>query len=344
LDLSGTEQGAGGVGGLLMFTHHGSPVATHFSAYDGNGNVVVLVSASDGSPTAHYEYGPFGDPIRVSGSAAALNPFRFSTKRTDSTTDLVLYEYRAYSSSLGRLANRDPIQEGDALNSYGMVDNDPVNFVDLWGLWRIERKGEARAKAYPDHGDTIRALAEEIQLNASEWKLWLKVESTSVANLDLDTPLDCSNVFSVPNTAFVDASSYSWGVLGWYLMKYSSDLRSAWKSEGLKVIYTSTWRTSKDSIIRHLGSDDIYKYAYIGHGASGQLTGLKDPSGEGDEKGMLAAGKYTKYGVARMEIIACESNDSSHLWKKNVSKNGVLRTVKGYLRLFNRNFVDEGGE
>jgi hypothetical protein len=58
-----------------MFTHHGSPVATHFSAYDGNGNVVVLVSASDGSPTAHYEYGPFGEPIRVSGPAATLNPF-----------------------------------------------------------------------------------------------------------------------------------------------------------------------------------------------------------------------------------------------------------------------------
>jgi len=108
LDLSGTEQGAGGVGGLLMFTHHGSLVATHFSAYDGNGNVVVLVSASDGSPTAHYEYGPFGEPIRVSGPAATLNPFRFSTKRTDPTTDLVLYEYRAYSPSTGRWLSRAP--------------------------------------------------------------------------------------------------------------------------------------------------------------------------------------------------------------------------------------------
>ena len=33
LDLSGTMDGAGGVSGLLMFTHHGSPVTTHFCAY-----------------------------------------------------------------------------------------------------------------------------------------------------------------------------------------------------------------------------------------------------------------------------------------------------------------------
>jgi hypothetical protein len=142
----------------------------------------------------------------------------------------------------------------------------------------------------------------------------------------------------------VDASSYSWGGLGWYLVNYSSNLRTAWNSEGLKVVDTSTWSTSKDSIISHLGSDDIYKYAYIGHGASGQLTGLKDPNGKGDEKGILAAGKYTKYGIARMEIIACESNDSSHMWKKNVSKKGVLRTIKGLFKLFNTDFVDEEGE
>ena len=27
-----------------------------------------------------YEYGPFGEPLRVSGAMAGMNPFRFSTK------------------------------------------------------------------------------------------------------------------------------------------------------------------------------------------------------------------------------------------------------------------------
>jgi RHS repeat-associated protein len=114
LDLSGTMDGAGGVGGLLWVTLHtgfGAAPGTHFCAYDGNGNIVAMSAASDGLETACYEYGPFGEPIRLSGPAAPLNPFRFSTKRTDLTSDLVLYEYRLYSPTLGRWPSRDPINE-----------------------------------------------------------------------------------------------------------------------------------------------------------------------------------------------------------------------------------------
>jgi len=109
LDLSGTEQGAGGIGGLLWFTQHtGANVGSHCCAYDGNGNVAALVNAANGSETARYEYGPFGEPIRITGSAAGQNPFRFSTKRTEPTTDLILYEYRVYQPSTGRCLSRDP--------------------------------------------------------------------------------------------------------------------------------------------------------------------------------------------------------------------------------------------
>jgi len=137
LDLSGTMDGAGGVGGLLWVTLHtvsGPAAGTHFAAYDGNGNVVALVSATTGNETSRYENGPFGEPIRVTGLAATLNPFRFSTKRTNPTTDLVLYEYRAYSPSLGRWPNRDPIGEFGGLNEYGFSANSPLNLIDLLGL------------------------------------------------------------------------------------------------------------------------------------------------------------------------------------------------------------------
>ena len=136
LDLSGTEQGAGGVGGLLWLTQHAGPnTGTHFAAYDGNGNIVALSAASDGSETARYEYGPFGEPLRITGPAAAtLNPFRFSTKRTDPTTDLVLYEYRAYSPCLGRWMSRDPIMERGGRNIYGFLQNDPHGRHDSLGL------------------------------------------------------------------------------------------------------------------------------------------------------------------------------------------------------------------
>ena len=138
MDLSETLEGAGGVGGLLWVTLHtasGPTACTHICAYDGNGNIVALAAASDGSVSARYEYGPFAEPIRVTGPAAPLNPFRFSTKRTCHTTDLVLYEYRAYSPSTGRWPSRDPIGQKGGANVYGFVANDPVQFTDMLGLY-----------------------------------------------------------------------------------------------------------------------------------------------------------------------------------------------------------------
>ena len=49
-----------------------------------NGNVSGLVDSADGTLDAKYEYGAYGEPLRVSGTTiAADNPFRFSTKYTD---------------------------------------------------------------------------------------------------------------------------------------------------------------------------------------------------------------------------------------------------------------------
>jgi len=75
----------------------------------------------------------------VTGSAANQNPFRFSTKRTSNTTELVLYEYRAYSPALGRWPSRDPMEEIGGLNLYGMVENDPIGLVDPVGLYAEPR-------------------------------------------------------------------------------------------------------------------------------------------------------------------------------------------------------------
>jgi len=134
LDLSETLDSAGGVGGLLWVRLASGPASgTHFVTYDGNGNVWQLVSASTGTETARYEYGPFGEPLRATGPAAPSNPFRFSTKRKDSATGLVLYEYRAYSAGSGRWLTIDPLEEVSTLTFYGIVRNDPLSDIDALG-------------------------------------------------------------------------------------------------------------------------------------------------------------------------------------------------------------------
>ena len=68
-DLSGSMQGAGGVGGLISMTVYSAErmPGTYFYCYDGNGNVVALVNAANGTIAAQYEYGPFGELIRATG-------------------------------------------------------------------------------------------------------------------------------------------------------------------------------------------------------------------------------------------------------------------------------------
>ena len=117
-DLSGSIQGAGGVGGLLGVSYRGTATTNCFVAYDGNGDVAALVNAADGTSVANYEYGPFGEVIRQTGPMAKANPLRFSTKYQDDESDLLYYGYRYYKASTGTWVSRDPIDEASFLLSY----------------------------------------------------------------------------------------------------------------------------------------------------------------------------------------------------------------------------------
>src|SRR5580693_7965039 len=115
LDLSGQTgsalNGAGGVGGLVWVRTYGGAATTDFPCYDANGNVTTLVGGTKGLVlTGNYEYGPFGEPLRVTDEATN-NPFRFSTKYEDAETGFLYYGYRYYNPGTGRWLSRDPIEE-----------------------------------------------------------------------------------------------------------------------------------------------------------------------------------------------------------------------------------------
>jgi RHS repeat-associated protein len=152
-DLSGSEQGAGGVGGLVWMTAAGQSCA--FPAYDGNGDVSALVSADNSALVAQCEYGPFGELLRATGPLAKLNPFRFSTKYHDDETDLLYYGYRYLSTATGRWLSRDPFGEESFIVRitkgvsksleqrlrvaglkplYAAVGNNPLSVIDILGL------------------------------------------------------------------------------------------------------------------------------------------------------------------------------------------------------------------
>ncbi len=77
-DLSGTMQGAGGVGGLLAVSIEN---AWFFPFYDANGDITAYVDVN-GSVVAEYTYNAFGETIAQSGSMFDTFRHRFSTRLT----------------------------------------------------------------------------------------------------------------------------------------------------------------------------------------------------------------------------------------------------------------------
>ena len=111
MDLSGTMQGAGGVGGLLAIEEGPDTV---YPTYDGNGNVSEYVDQA-GAEVAHFEYDPFGNLTEDDQGNAASFAYGF-TKPQDSVTGLYYYGFRYYDAANGRWLNRDPIEEQGGVN------------------------------------------------------------------------------------------------------------------------------------------------------------------------------------------------------------------------------------
>jgi RHS repeat-associated protein len=137
VDCSGTLFGTKGTGALLMMTDHSSGIRQSWAyAYSPNSDVVALVDATHVSSArvgAEYDYGPFGEPVRVAGAHANVNPFRFSTKYQDAETGLLYYGYRYYQPSLGVWLSRDPLGEEGGDNLYAFLRNRSTTWIDIDG-------------------------------------------------------------------------------------------------------------------------------------------------------------------------------------------------------------------
>ena len=109
-------------------------------------------------------YNIFGSPYQKSGSFLADDSldFGYLGKPYNADTELYDYGFRDYSPEIARFTTVDPIRDGR--NWYCYVVNDPVNFVDLWGLQcQSENDGENNVKLSQTIVDKINTLHPEIR-------------------------------------------------------------------------------------------------------------------------------------------------------------------------------------
>ena len=107
--------------------------SSYYYTFDHLGSVRELTD-STGTVRCQYDYDPFGGLTALVTDNSVSSDFRFTGHYYHWQSGLHLTWFRAYDATTARWLSRDPIQEVGGLNLFAYVANDPVNYIDLFGL------------------------------------------------------------------------------------------------------------------------------------------------------------------------------------------------------------------
>ncbi|HEY6369147.1 MAG TPA: RHS repeat-associated core domain-containing protein [Candidatus Sulfotelmatobacter sp.] len=108
---------------------------TSYYQADDLGSLSSLSNAA-GALAQTYTFDSFGNQTASSGSLT--NSFRYTGRDFDTETNLYFYRARYYDPNAGRFLSEDPFGIRDNVDMYVYVRNNPVNFNDPFGLYKLK--------------------------------------------------------------------------------------------------------------------------------------------------------------------------------------------------------------
>jgi RHS repeat-associated protein len=95
----------------------------------------ILMTDNEGLPIFEGEFLPFGEIYSITGSA--INNFRFPGQFYDNETGLSYNHFRYYQSKFSRYNRPDPASIRNGMNLYIYAKNNPLQYIDPYGLYVI---------------------------------------------------------------------------------------------------------------------------------------------------------------------------------------------------------------
>jgi RHS repeat-associated protein len=154
-ELSGTTPIANRItGGVDEFFSRTDSSGSTTPLTDAVGTTIALVNSS-GSIITSYTYDPFGST--TASGTASTNSFQYTGRENDGN-GLYYYRARYYNPLVGRFISEDPLKfGGDDVNFYAYDEDDPIDFVDPFGL-RLRPKPGRGQQGQTDLADYLTAL------------------------------------------------------------------------------------------------------------------------------------------------------------------------------------------
>ena len=107
--------------------------AVYYFHADEQGSTLALTD-TNGAVVAEYAYSPYGEVLDQTGGVETPYTFGGGYGAYHEGGSLYYIKARYYEADLRRWLSKDPIGLSGGLNLYTFCRNNPVNFIDPWGL------------------------------------------------------------------------------------------------------------------------------------------------------------------------------------------------------------------
>jgi len=106
--------------------------------HDHRGSISCLIDPERKAPVSWYRYTAFGECESFSNfEDGVYSPWTFCSKRAHDASGLIFFGQRYYSPQMGRWITQDPLGTPEGINNYVYVQNNPMGFVDPYGLFSV---------------------------------------------------------------------------------------------------------------------------------------------------------------------------------------------------------------